>query len=431
MPIRVRRPVDTRSPCRRSGVVILVLLGLVGCGDLLKVTNPQSLEEGQLDDPALESFVLNGAIGEFQYAYANYALWAGVLADEAFTDHSGSLAFRDMSLHQFDDLNGANAEAYESLQRARQSADDAADRLKKMLGARAAASLNVARALIYGGYSYVLLGEGFCEAPVNLSKALPSAELLTRGIARFDEGIAVATAASATNAVAAGDLINLARVGAARASLKKGDLAGAREYADSVPNNFERWSYYSANSPRENNPLQVPVRFIQPYLGMGAAFQSRGDARVPQPLVARTSLNAHPIFPPLKPSMYSGWSVSGASQSIDVATSIRFASGLEARYIVVEADGPTTAMLAFVNARRAVVGQEPLALTGSALVAEFRTQRALDFYLTGQRLGDLRRYAEAGTDLFPKGKYPTSPELYGAMHCFIVPQSEKARNPNY
>jgi len=70
-------------------------------------------------------------------------------------------------------------------------------------------------------------------------------------------------------------------------------------------------------------------------------------------------------------------------------------------------------------------------LSGAALVSEFRLQRALDFYLTGQRLGDLRRYLQAGTDLFPTGTYPVGSAKYGTMHCFIVPRSEKSRNPNF
>ena len=57
--------------------------------------------------------------------------------------------------------------------------------------------------------------------------------------------------------------------------------------------------------------------------------------------------------------------------------------------------------------------------------------RARDFYLMGQRLGDLRRYAETGTDLFPTGRFPVGSDSYGTMHCFIVPLSEKADNPNY
>jgi hypothetical protein len=414
---------------RRVSAAALLVLGLGGCGDLLEVSNPGSLQEGQLSDPSLEPFLINGAIGEFQFAYVTYVFWSGVLADETFTDHPSN--FREVSRHNFNDLDIANEDVYGTLQRARQSADDAADRVKKMQGANAASSLNVARALVYGGYAYVLLAEGFCEAPVNLSAALPSSELFSRGIARFDEGIKVATAASTgADSAAAKDLINLARVGAARASLKKGDLLKARAYADSVPDAYERWVYYSANSVRENNYVQLAARLVQPWLGMHPVFQGLGDVRAPQLPAPRPSLAGHPIFPPPKPSMYSGWTATGPATMIDVATHIRFASGLEARYIGVEAGGQNAAMLTFVNARRAVAGKPVVNLSGPALLAEFRWQRALDFYLTGQRLGDLRRYAAAGTDLFPTGKSPVGSETYGAMHCFIIPLSEKTGNPN-
>jgi hypothetical protein len=128
--------------------------------------------------------------------------------------------------------------------------------------------------------------------------------------------------------------------------------------------------------------------------------------------------------------MYSGWSAT-TGQIVDITTHIKFATGLEARYIVAEADGPTAATLTFVNARRAVGGQAAVTLAGAALITELRDQRARDFFLTGQRLGDLRRYDKTGTDLFPKGKYPVFPDPYGALKCFIVPLNEKAGNPNY
>ncbi|HUQ80144.1 MAG TPA: hypothetical protein VM076_03340 [Gemmatimonadaceae bacterium] len=408
-----------------------IALGVTACEGLLKVSNPGSLEEGQLDDPSLEPFLINGVIGEFQYAYTNYAFFSGVLADEGFLDHP-NINFREFALHSFNDINSTNELVYGSLQQARQAADDATDRLKKIAGTNAGANLNIARALIYGGYSYVFLGEGFCEAPVNLSAPLSPKELLTRAIARFDEGIAVATAAkTGANVAAAQDLIYMAQVGAARASLKSGEHAKARAYAASVPNAYERWAYYSANSARENNAVQIAVRQIQPWLAMTSPFLGLNDRRVPQPGVPRPSLNSNLILPPLKPSSYGGWTGTSPAQAIDVATNVRFASGLEAQYIVVEADGPNAAMLDFVNVRRATAGKEPVNLGGPDLLAELRRQRAVDFYLTGQRLGDLRRYADAGTDLFPTGKYPTLPDRYGSMHCFIVPLSEKSGNPHY
>jgi hypothetical protein len=430
----IRRVLAIRATARAVALACFtgsITLGVTACDGLLKVSNPGSLEDGQLDDPVLEPFIINGVVGEFQFAYTNYAFFSGVLADEGFLDHT-NINFKDFGLHRFNDINTTNELVYGSLQQARQAADDATIRLKKIAGANAGSNLNVARALIYGGYSYVFLGEGFCEAPVNLSAPLSSKELLARAIARFDEGIAVATAARTdANAAAAQDLIYLAQVGAARASLKSGDPAKARDYAASVPNVYERWAYYSANSARENNAVQIAVRQMQPWLAMPPTYLGLNDPRVPQPGVARPSLNSNLILPPLKPSSYGGWTGAPPPQAIDVSTSVRFSSGLEARYIVVEADGPNGAMLGFVNARRATAGKPLVDLTGPALLTEFRRQRALDFYLTGQRLGDLRRYADAGTDLFPTGKYPTSPDQYGRMHCFIVPLSEKSGNPHY
>jgi hypothetical protein len=128
--------------------------------------------------------------------------------------------------------------------------------------------------------------------------------------------------------------------------------------------------------------------------------------------------------------MFTGWTATTV-QPIDITTTIKFATALEAQYVIAEADGATASTLAFVNARRAVGNQAPVDLSGAALVTELREQRARDFFLTGQRLGDLRRYLKAGTDLFPKGKYPVFTDFYGEAKCFIVPLSEKAANPNY
>ncbi|MEO5587959.1 MAG: hypothetical protein ABIS03_00130, partial [Gemmatimonadaceae bacterium] len=213
------------------------------CSGLLDTSDPGSIQGGQLGDAALEQLQVNGVIGEFQYAYGYYALWSGVLSDEVFTDHT-NVSVRDFSLHNFGDLNDITTGAYENLQRARQSADDASARLKEVLGANASTSLNMARVMAYGGYSYVLLAEGYCGAPVNLSAELTPEQLFTRAIAKFDTAITIATAAnSGTNAAAATDLINMSNVGAARAALKMNDLAKSRSFAVKVPANYEKLVY--------------------------------------------------------------------------------------------------------------------------------------------------------------------------------------------
>ncbi len=417
---------------RTTCIAAAIAIAVAACNDVLTVKNPGAIQEGQLGDPALAQLIVNGAIGEFQYAYGQYAQWSGVLSDETFTDHT-NVDVRDFSEHNFGDLNTINSTTYEYVQRARQSADDAADRLKTMAGAAAGSDLNVARALAYGGYSYVLLGEGWCEAPVNLSAPLSSDSLLRLAIKHFDEAITVATAGSvAPNVAAAQDLINMSRVGAARAALKLGDATTARTYASLVPASYEKLAYYSSNTVRENNALNGLTHATAASLGMYVKFQGLNDPRVPQPASTQLGLTGGSIYTPLTPYMYTGWVPNGsASPRIDVNFDIKFATGLEAQYVMAETDGPTPATLTFVNQRRAVGGQGAVALTGAALMTELAEQRARDFYLTGQRLGDLRRYLKAGTDLFPTGKYPVFNDSYGTAKCLIVPLSEKAGNPNF
>lgn len=424
-------PTEAAMKLRLFLTFAAITLAPAGCNDVLTVNNPGAIQEGQLTDPALAQLITNGAIGEFQYAYGQYAQWSAVLSDEAFTDHT-NVDVRDFSEHNFGDLNTINSTTYEYVQRARQSADDAADRLKSLLGATASSDLNVARVLAHGGYSYVLLGEGWCESPVNLSAPLPSDSLLRRAIKHFDEAIAVATAGSTgPNVAAAQDLINMSRVGAARAALKVGDPVLARTYASLVPAAYEKLAYYSSNTVRENNALNALTHASGASLGMYTRFQGLNDPRVPQPAATQLGLTGGSIFTPLTPYMYTGWVATGAAPRVDVNFDIKFATGLEAQYVLAEADGPIPTTLDFVNQRRAVGGQGVVALTGAALMTELANQRARDFYLTGQRLGDLRRYAKAGNDMFPTGKYPVFNDSYGAAKCMIVPLSEKAGNPNY
>ena len=126
---------------------------------------------------------------------------------------------------------------------------------------------------------------------------------------------------------------------------------------------------------------------------------------MPQPASTQLGLTGGSIYTPLTPYMYSEWASSGSAPRISVDSDVRMANGLEGAGAVriAELDGPVQTTLDFVNERRAVGGEAPVSLSGDPLMAELRAQRARDFYLTGQRLGDLRRYAKAGIDLFPKG----------------------------
>lgn len=420
----------TSRRIRHIGTVAALAFAMAGCNDVLSVNNPGAIQEGQLNDPALVQLIVNGAIGEFQYAYGQYAQWSAVLSDEAYTDHT-NVDIRDFSERKINDINVVNANTYEYVQRALHSAESATERLKAEV-ATPASDINVATVLAYAGYSYVLLGEGWCESPVNLSAPIASDSLLKLAIARFREAITVATAAKqGANAAAAQDLITMSQVGAARAALKLGDLALSKSFASQVPASYVKYNYYSQNSVRENNALNALTHATGASLAMGKHFLGISDPRVPQPSATQLGLTGGAIYTPLTPYMYTGWVASGAAPRIDFGSDIKFATGLEAQYDIAEADGPIQSTLDFVNARRAVGGEAPVTLSGAALMAELAEQRARDFYLTGQRLGDLRRYAKAGNDMFPKGLYPLFNDTYGDATCMIVPLSEKTGNPNY
>jgi hypothetical protein len=223
----------------------------------------------------------------------------------------------------------------------------------------------------------------------------------------------------------------MSQVGAARAALKRGDLSLSKSFASQVPASYVKYNYYSPNTVRENNALNALTHATGASLAMAPRFLGLSDPRVPQPATTQLGLTGSAMYTPLTPYMYTGWVPSGAAPRIDFGSDIKFATGLEAQYDLAEADGPTAATLSFVNDRRAVGGQAPVNLSGAALMTELVSQRARDFYLTGQRLGDLRRYAKAGNDMFPTGKYPLFNDSYGDAKCMIVPLTEKTGNPNY
>jgi hypothetical protein len=138
---------------------------------------------------------------------------------------------------------------------------------------------------------------------------------------------------------------------------------------------------------------------------------------------------------PNSPLNYSTYDGTATGSDFTRAASIRFASGLEAQYILAEAQGATAANVTFVNNRRAIGGQAPLvAPTEAEFQAALREQRARDLYIAAYRMGDLRRYKKLyQVDLWQKGAYVSpvaAPPTFGDQECWPVPQAEYTGNPN-
>jgi hypothetical protein len=416
----------TTGTIRRFLGLLTAAVVLTGC-DVLSVPDPGSIDESQLTDPAMEMMIVNGVRGEFQYAHAYSSLWTGVLTDELLLHHTYFPTVA-IALRRLEPANVYVENLNAFWQRARQSADDAVPRLEKMFGQEAGQSLSLAQV-----QAYTLMGETFCEAPVDLSRAYSATELLEMSLPAFDEAIRVASRARVAGADAgeASHLIDFARLGKARALLNLDRRAEAAAAAREVGADFEMWIPHNSNSTREHNPFYGPTTGQNNrYVSIGGRFVHLGDPRVPHsdPLGGLVSGSTYVV--PHRPMNHRGWQTGhGVPFAEDV--DIRFASHLEGRYIIAEAEGPTAATLQFVTERRLAGGQAEATLSGLQLMAELREQRARDFYLTGRRLGDLRRYlGHQKVDLFPRGTDPYHGQLYGGSTCIPISRSEINANPN-
>lgn len=417
-----------------AGGVLVLLLGLTGCNDILEVDDTGAIQEQDLTDPEMVDLIVNGARGEFQDAYANLSLTSAVFSGEAFIDHT-NIDWRNFSLLSFNDNNVINAQLYTNLQQLRASSEDGLERMDEVLGTQEVSqNLDAAYLQVYAGYSYIYLGENFCSAPINLSEAYSSDELLQRAITAFGEAITTAENAeqAGRDAATAAEVLNLANLGIARAHLQLGNDSEAIQFATEVDESFEAWAYYSDNSNRENNTwAQIANPGADTWISVNNQFQNLNDPRITHVTDAFTGLNGNDIYPPFRPYHFDGWDVNTPDNFISRSTNIRYASGLEAQYIIAEAEGPTGDTEDFVNERRDVGNQSSVSLSGEELMEELRNQRARDFYLTGRRLADMRRYLDRyDVDLFPTGTYPVGNETYGDARCYVIPLDEKVGNPN-
>jgi starch-binding outer membrane protein, SusD/RagB family len=435
----MKTPFNRRRALLAMSTVVLGITS-AACSDFLKATNPGAVEEPEVSDLSYVSLLANGPIGAFQDAHDDVTYWNAQFVDELFNRavfvEEGQIDRREL----YSDMTYINAFMYAPMQRARFLSEDATRRLKQVLGDSATRDIRVARSLAYAGYSYIYLGEMMCTTPIDKGVPKTWEEMMTDAITQFTEAVTIADAArqaalaqtppNTSLANAADSVKNFALVGSARAALNKNDKTQAITYANQVPAAFVYRAFYSDNTPAQRNRTYERLTIASNAFLVNTPFAAiTGDPRVPR-IVSTTARNGTPLSPP----SYSSFTNTATGADFTPTMSVRIASGLEARYVVAEAQGPTAATLTFVNERRAAGQQTAVTLTGDALMAELREQRARDFYLDNHRLGDLRRYKKyAQVDLFPKGPYPgsTSGQIYNeAVDCWPLPTNEINENPN-
>ena len=416
-------------PALSTVVIAAALCVPQGCRDFLTVSNPNVIAAGALD-PLHDATTLSLSARE------NYAFAHGYLATlSSFLVWETWPASPTAEVNQFGLRSVVNSNQlllpwlWSPLSVSVVSNEKVIALLKGT--ANENANLDLARSLLFSGYSMLLMGEDFCQAVIMGGPPLTSQQVLDSAVIRLTRAASVARAAgggSPARGTEAFDILNAALVGKARAELQRGDRTAAAGDAAAVA---PTWSYnllYADNPGARNRLSNRQYQFTHDAALIVVPPDWRtDDPRVP--FVTPGAVQGLPqvgedgIMPFYAQTKYTSYSAP-----------LRLASRLEADYIVAEATG-SSAMLTLIQARRAANNQQAYSGTtdDASVLTEFEEQRGREFYLEGKRLGDLRRnsaavlhVAQAGQAYFKSGFGPV-----GNQTCFPLPLAETSTNPNF
>lgn len=454
-------------------------LGACDLDRVLAVRDPEQVSPSELENAGSVPGLYNGALRAFFVAYSGagddaYLTTSGLISDEMYAaDTFTTRLATDQRDQQAVALGNTSDGAYARLQLARGVALRAAAAAETFgVGNAGAASLPATLATLRAleGYTYVTLAEGFCgNIPFTVVPATGSidpldATLFRPGIstnAAFDSAIVRMNAA-----VAAQPTNNLARVGLARAQLNRGNYAAAAAAVGGttpVPTTFVFRIEHSANSFSQYNPvfaLQSNTRYgvandeggIQnpDQVATGAGFNTdEGEG-----LAFRAYMDPRVAWFAAGSGFAPGTNLHMDGRYVDYNSDVPLASGVEARLIEAEAQlaAGSTAWLTTLNTLRSQAATlipllypaipdalkttfpqtlAPLTdpVTPAARVDLIFRERALWMYMTGHRLGDLRRlirqYGRTQDQVFPTGPYWRQVGgVYGNDVAFPVPFTE-------
>lgn len=460
------------SVSRWVGMLTLaVLVGpLMGCDQILKVDNPAEIGVDDLNTVELLDAQVAGVYSELadEMTRNNGALlWSvNFLTDEQVTGLNWEDYARvNQRINEY--FRGPFASMWAGMSLIVRLGEEVTARIDSLVSPT---DPRIALTQALAGYGYVFIGESMCSAVFSANGEFGDTEetplqAFQRAVPAFERAIAVASATGQN------DILNMARTGLARAYLNMADFPNTIQTAQAVTAGSAYWVEYSAAQDAENNgmfgnvhgtnhTMGVSPFFLQGTFGDQDLIDTQTDPRIQHSTRWTTGHNGlTKLYKPYQGLRYSGYSgktqapaspacpnctgtvVQSGGDAGDILlyqkdTEVLLADYLEAQHHLMEArmrtGGNDAAVLAFVNARRAVGNEAPVNLGGAALFAELRRQRSLDLYQGGFRLGDLRRWGRDGVgDFFPSGNHVNQEwGAYGAWTCHPLPLSEYDGNPN-
>jgi len=409
----------------------VLTLALAACHDLtsLDQDTPSQIGAGELEKPENAELLVQSAVGDFECALTNYVVAGGLVGDELANanlinrvwDYDRRTILPTNSVYSTQTC-GNDPTVYTVLSTARYDADNALRLLDGWTDEQVPNRIGlIATAATYAGYSLVLLGEGMCSAALDVGPELTPAQILTEAEGRFTQAIDAATAAGDDQT------LQLAFLGRARVRRDLGNLPDAATDAAQVPQGFLVEATYSNARPSRQNAV---YNFMAQLLAatVDVPFRDVTFEGVPDPRVAVVDAgtagadNVTEIFLPAKYS--------------DFGSPIPVGRWEEAQLIIAEADvagGDVSGAVGIINTLHANAG---IPAYGGGPASEVQAQiieeRRREFFLEGQRLGDIIHY---GLPLFPAPGTPFSigesfSGEYGTQVCFPLPTVERSNNPN-
>ncbi|HSG08782.1 MAG TPA: hypothetical protein VLA36_10525 [Longimicrobiales bacterium] len=413
-----------RSRIGALTVVAALLPSLTACDlDFFDVKNPNVIDAASVDPVADGEIFSRSAFQTLASAFSGgFIIYTAWFTNEAWVGDTFPTR-NEFGRRLIDDRNGThNGSVWSPITQAIAQGEQ----VLEILGGEPGQDLNLARGAFTSAYGLVMLAEAFCEGTMRGPGGEPGplmtpTQLLETAADRFDKAITFASGATGTEA---SNILNASKVGKGRALLQMGSKSEAAAAVAGVASSFEF------------NVAFVDDAGNRGRLGNGVYFYSAGGSR--------EALVVPPHYRDMNDPRVTFWD-SGRNAQDGVlrlwsqtkydnwAAPIRLASGLEARYIEVEAGGNAGAMLAFINERRAVGNQAPITTTdASELLAELMAQRSRDFWLDGHRMGDWRRNPNSVPNILQPGDNYYKPEVGTVSNqtCMPLPFAERNANPN-
>lgn len=444
---RIMKPIGY---ARYAGA-LLAFASASGCStDILNVQTPNIITEPSLKGTMGVTTMRNGSMMDFFVTFSGtqdgYVVSSGTLGDEIMSTDTFADRYATDGRNAVEVLGGAIDVNYQGLQKARSGMTLAIEKWQEVKPNTAAAKDSLAEMYVVRGYTEMLFGEGFCSG-VPFSRVLANgdfeygdplttAQMFSRASASIDSALANATS---TN------IRSFAAVAKGRVLVNMGQYAQAAAAVAAVATSYKYTIYHSIATTRQNNGIWNGTFIASPRYNVGTREGVNGidylvtpaDPRVPWVPSNRIGFDAFSTNLPTQ--------MKYTNQGAPVV----LADGIEARLIEAEAalggnqnstQAGRDAMVAILNSLRATglaTAISPLASpdTHDAAVDMLFKERAYWMWLTGHRLGDMRRlisqYGRTADKVFPVGGILYRPgSTYGTRTSLIVPVRER-NNPKF